>query len=177
MCWCVHAIAKSWSKTLICCPIFPSTNQLAWTYHYLKQQWAYVTQTINEMKQRLGMNCILREEKHQWWENIGCITMCKKICLKIFTRKGMGGCHIIFRFSGYSSWCNIGKKSWCVYLSFVNKYVLQNNCLCDDWHCNNFNSVNIVIIVVLIIHANKKHSGWYFIFLMLTSMSCKYFFK
>ena len=50
-------------------------------------------------------------------------------------------------------------------LSFVNKYVLQNNCLCDDWHCNYFNNVDIVIIVVLIIHANKKHSAWYFFFL------------
>ena len=48
-------------------------------------------------------------------------------------------------FSGDSSWCNIGKKSWCVYLSFVNTYVLQNNCLNEiwgDWHCNSFNGVD-----------------------------------
>ena len=35
------------------------------------------------------------------------------------------------------------KKSWCVYLSFVNRHVLQNNCLSktwDDWHCNFFDS-------------------------------------
>ena len=38
-----------------------------------------------------------------------------------------------------------GKKSWCVYLSFVDEHVLQNNRLnkiWDDWHCNTFNSVD-----------------------------------
>ena len=48
-------------------------------------------------------------------------------------------------FSGDFSWCSIGKKSWCIYLSFVNKHVQQNNCLnkiWDYWHCNNFNNVN-----------------------------------
>ena len=45
----------------------------------------------------------------------------------------------------YSWWCCIGKKFWCVYLSFVNKHCLQNNCLnkiWDDWHCNSFSSVD-----------------------------------
>ena len=67
-------------------------------------------------------------------------------------------------FSGDSSWCSKGKKC-CVYLSFVNKLVLQNNCwnkTWDDWHCNSFNSADIVIIAVLIIHANNIHCTWYF---------------
>ena len=36
------------------------------------------------------------------------------------------------------------RKSWCVYLYFVNKHVLQNNWLnkvIDDWHCNTSNVV------------------------------------
>ena len=40
-----------------------------------------------------------------------------------------GGFHIILRFSGVSSWCSIEKKSSCVSFSFVNKHVLQINCL------------------------------------------------
>ena len=76
------------------------------------------------------------------------------------------GGELPWRFSGDSSWCSIEKQSWCVYLSFANKYFLwlYKNCLCNDWHCNNFNRVDIVIIVVLIIHGNKKHSAWYFYF-------------
>lgn len=34
------------------------------------------------------------------------------------------------------------KNLWCVYLSFINKHVLQNNCLNTIWHdchCNRFN--------------------------------------
>ena len=31
-------------------PFSEKTSQLAWTYHNLKQQWGYVTQTINQMK-------------------------------------------------------------------------------------------------------------------------------
>ena len=48
-------------------------------------------------------------------------------------------------FSGDSSWCSIEKKYWCVYLSFVNKNMLQNNCISkigDDWDCNSFNIVD-----------------------------------
>ena len=46
--------------------------------------------------------------------------------------------------AGDSSWYSIGKKYWCVYLSFVNRYMLKNNYLnkIDDWHCNSFHSVN-----------------------------------
>ena len=39
----------------------------------------------------------------------------------------------------------VKKFFWCVYLSFVNKQVLQNNCLNKTWdacHCNTFNSVD-----------------------------------
>ena len=56
--------------------IIPRASQLALTYNKLKQQWAYVTQTINQMKKRLGMDSILSEEKNKWWENIQCITNC-----------------------------------------------------------------------------------------------------
>ena len=31
----------------------------------------------NQIKKRLDMDSILREEKIQWWENIGCIIYCK----------------------------------------------------------------------------------------------------
>ena len=43
-----------------------------------------------------------------------------------------------------SSWCSI-EKNWCVYLSFVSKHVLQDNCsnkIWNDCHCNSFNSVD-----------------------------------
>ena len=64
----------------------------------------------------------------------------------------MGGITILYwGFSGDSSWCNTGKKSWRVYLSFVNKHVLQNNCLnkiWDDWQCNSFNSVDSYVIML-----------------------------
>ena len=55
------------------------------------------------------------------------------------------------------------KKSWCVYLSFVNQHVLQNNCL--KYEMIGIWIVFIVMIVktaVLIIHANNKNSAWYF---------------
>ena len=29
----------------------------------------------------------------------------------------------------------------------------------DDWHCKSFSSIDIVLIAVLIIHANNKHSA------------------
>ena len=32
-----------------------------------------------------------------------------------------------------------------------------------DWHCNNFNSIDKVIIAVLIIHPNNEHSAWIFL--------------
>ena len=51
------------------------------------------------------------------------------------------------------------KKSWCAFLSFVDKHVLQNNTLnkiWDDWHCNIL-IVFIVIIAVLIIHEYNKN--------------------
>ena len=32
----------------------------------------------NQMKKRLGMDSMLREETGQWWENIGCIINCKR---------------------------------------------------------------------------------------------------
>ena len=53
------------------------TSQLAWTYRNLKQKWTDVTQKNNQMKKRLGMDSIWREEKGQWWEDIGCIINCK----------------------------------------------------------------------------------------------------
>ena len=53
------------------------TSQLVWTYGNLKQQWAYPTQTMNQMEKRLGTESILREEKSQWWENTECIINCK----------------------------------------------------------------------------------------------------
>ena len=36
-------------------------------------EWAYVTQTVNQMKKRLGTASTLWEEKGQWWENITCV--------------------------------------------------------------------------------------------------------
>ena len=60
---------------------------------------------------------------------------------------------LYWSFSGDSSWRIIGKKS-CVYLSFVNKHVLQNNC-------------------ELIIHAKKIMLDNFIFLIMLTSMSCK----
>ena len=37
------------------------------------------------MKKKFGMDSILREEKTQWWENIGCIMYCESsICLTSF---------------------------------------------------------------------------------------------
>ena len=50
------------------------------------------------------------------------------------------------------------KKSWFVYLTYVNKPALHNNCLSkiwDDLHCSS-NSVDS-LIAVLVIHANNKH--------------------
>ena len=32
-----------------------------------------------------------------------------------------------------------------------------------DWHCNNSNSIDIVIIAVLIFHPNNEHSAWIFL--------------
>ena len=73
-------------------------------------------------------------------------------------------------FSGDSSWCSMGKQSWCVHLFFVNKHVLKNNCLnkiWDDWYCNSFNSVD-----------NYNSCNIYYVsskyfYLMLTSMPYK----
>ena len=77
--------------------------------------------------------------------------------LKSFARKGKdkmgeggGGCLEIglfwgllyWGFCGDYSWCSIEKKPWHVYLSFVNKNVLQNNCLNTVWDCHSFNSVD-----------------------------------
>ena len=56
----------------------------------------------------------------------------------------MGIAILKWGFSRDYSWFRIGKKAWCVYLSFVNKHVLQNNCLnetWDGWNCIDFNSV------------------------------------
>ena len=61
------------------------------------------------------------------------------------SRNGGGGCHIILRFFWRFLMMQHRRKSLCVYLSFVNKNVLQNNCvnkIRDDWHCNSFNSVD-----------------------------------
>ena len=47
--------------------------------------------------------------------------------------------------SGDSEWCSIGKKTSCVYLSFVNKHLLQNNCLNKTWgdcRCNSVDTYN-----------------------------------
>ena len=56
------------------------------------------------------------------------------------------GCYIILRFFLRFLMMQHRKKSLSVYLSFVNKNVLQNNCvnkILDDWHCNSFSSVDI----------------------------------
>ena len=56
------------------------------------------------------------------------------------------------------------KKSWCVYLFFGIKHVLQNNCLgkiWDEWTAIEL-IVLIIIIAVIIIHAKNKYSAWYF---------------
>ena len=53
------------------------------------------------------------------------------------------------------------RKSWCVYLSFLNKHVLQNRCL------KKYEMIGIlivlialvVIIAVLIIHSNNKYDA------------------
>ena len=74
-------------------------------------------------------------------------------------------CLLYWGFSGDSSWCSIGKKSWCIYLYFVNKHMLPNNCsgkIWDDWHYNSFNNVDIAMIAVLVIHANNKYSVSFF---------------
>ena len=82
--------------------------------------------------------------------------------LKIFARKGGvrqngeglsrngGGCHIILRFFWRFVMIQHRKRSLCVYLSFVNKNVLIGIAIVLI--------VLTVIIAVLIIHANNKHS-------------------
>ena len=76
-----------------------------------------------------------------------------------------GGVAIFYwGFSGDSSWCSIEKNIDGFIFPFLTKNVLQNNCL------NKYEMiviaivliVLIVIIAVLIIHANNKHSVWYF---------------
>ena len=75
-----------------------------------------------------------------------------------FCVKMGGGCHIIFTFS-WRFLVMHHKKYWCVYLSFVNKHVLQNNCL------NKIEIIGIlivlimliVILAVLITHSNNKN--------------------
>lgn len=51
-------------------------SQLAWTNRNLKQLQTYVTQAINQIKKRLDMDSILRKERSQWWENVGCLINC-----------------------------------------------------------------------------------------------------
>ena len=65
-----------------------------------------------------------------------------RVCLEM----GGGGVALLYWcFSRDSSWC-YRKTSWSVYFSFLNKHVLQNNCLnwtSDDWYCHSFiNSVD-----------------------------------
>ena len=43
--------------------VLKKTRQLAWNYCNLKQQWANVAETINQMKKKLGIDAILREER------------------------------------------------------------------------------------------------------------------
>ena len=77
-----------------------------------------------------------------WWKQMGVW----KLLLGKGGKAKWGGCHIILRFLWRFLMMQHGKKFWCVNLSFVNKHVLQNNCLnkiWDDWQCNNFNSVDI----------------------------------
>ena len=55
------------NKNNLVAEIWRVTSQLAETYQNLKQQqWAYVTQTVNRIKKRLGRDSILRKEKGQW---------------------------------------------------------------------------------------------------------------
>ena len=51
-------------------------SQLAWTNRNLKQLQTYVTHAINQIKKRLDINSILRKEKSQRWENVGCLINC-----------------------------------------------------------------------------------------------------
>ena len=44
------------------------------------------------------------------------------------------------------SWCSIEKKPWCVYLFFVNKYVLQNKC--PSKKKNEMIAINSIDIVI-----------------------------
>ena len=59
----------------------------------------------------------------------------------LLRRNGGRGAIYYWGFSGDSSWWS-RKKSWCVYLSCVNKHVPQNNCL---------SKIIIGIVIVLIV--------------------------
>ena len=70
-----------WSRnfyTILFIAHLQEISQLAWTYRNLKQR-VYNTQNINQMKNILSTNPILREEKGQEWENIGHIPLYKSI--------------------------------------------------------------------------------------------------
>ena len=66
---------------------------------------------------------------HFWWKWVGS----ESFCQKRGERQNGGSLFrnvefviLYWSFSGDSSWCSTGIKSWCVYLSFVNKHVIQN---------------------------------------------------
>ena len=101
--------------------------------------------------------------------------------LKIFARKGGGktkwrrfcqemrkwvDCHIILRFLRRFFMMQ-HRKEILLCLSFLClRGCAQNNCLnkiWNDWHCNSFNSVDGYNSCV---HANNKHSAWYFLLLV-----------
>ena len=108
-------------------------------------------------------------------------TVSKNLYLKIFARKGGGktkwrrvcqemrkwlDCHIILKFLRRFFMMQ-HRKEILFCLSFLClRGCAQNNCLnkiWDDWHCNSFNSVDGYNSCV---HANNKHSGWYFLLLV-----------
>ena len=77
------------------------------------------------------------------------------------TEKKRGGSILYWGFSGDSSWCRIRKKSWCIYLFFVNKHVLKITAYIK-YKMIGIVVVLIVLIIVLcscIIHANNKYSA------------------
>ena len=66
----------------------------------------------------------------------------------------MGGYLLYLIFFGDFSWCSIEKKFWCVFLSFVNKHVLQNKCLkqmfLQKYEMIGINSTDMVVFLTVI---------------------------
>ena len=95
-----------------------------------------------------------------WWKSGGGGVGIWRFLLEQGGKAKCGVCLVFWRFLMVQH----REKYWCVYLSFVNKYVLQNNSM----NKNEMIGIVIVLIVLIviiavsIIQANKKHSPWYF---------------